>query len=58
MYRDDDEPELDCPQCGRSFHSFAMLDDHMSEHSEVCRRCHRNPPGEEGLCYICRTYRH
>ena len=53
----DDEPELDCPTCGRSFHTFAMLDDHMSEHSEVCRRCHKNPPGEEGLCFICRMYR-
>ena len=56
--RDDDEPELDCPNCGRSFHSFSRLDDHMSEHEAVCRRCQKEPAGEEGLCYICRTYRH
>jgi len=58
MLRDEDEPELDCPHCGLSFHSFARLDDHMAEHIEMCRRYGKEPAGEEGLCYLCRTYRH
>jgi transcription elongation factor Elf1 len=38
---DNEEPELDCPHCGRSFHSFARLDDHMSEHEGLkhCNGC-------------------
>ncbi len=33
MFRRDDneEPALDYPHCGRSFHSFARLEDHVSE---------------------------
>jgi hypothetical protein len=60
MLRDDDEfdPEYDCPVCSRSFTSFARLDDHMAEHIALCRRCQKEPAGEEGLCYICRTYGH
>jgi transcription elongation factor Elf1 len=43
MFRDEDEfdPEYDCPHCGRSFHTFARLDDHMAEHEGLkqCKNC-------------------
>jgi DNA-directed RNA polymerase subunit RPC12/RpoP len=35
---DESEPEYDCPTCGRSFSTFARLDDHMAEHQGP-RRC-------------------
>jgi hypothetical protein len=30
----------------------------MAEHIEMCRSCHKEPAGEEGLCTTCRRYRH
>jgi len=35
---DESEPEYPCPVCGRTFRSFARLDDHLAEH-EGPRRC-------------------
>ena len=35
---DESEPGYDCPACGRSFGSFARLDEHLAEH-EGPRRC-------------------
>lgn len=61
MLRDEDEfdsPEYACPACSRTFGSHSRLDDHMAEHIEFCRRCRKESAGEEGLCYICRTYGH
>lgn len=60
MHRDDDEyePEYDCATCGRTFSSYASLEDHTAEHEPLCHRCRKEPAGEEGLCYICRTYGH
>lgn len=61
MLRDDDEyePEYSCSICGRTFSSYSRLQEHTDEeHTEICRRCQKNPAGEEGLCYICRTYSH
>lgn len=43
MTRLDDaaEPELECPTCGRDFHSYARLEDHMEEHGaeRSCKQC-------------------
>jgi hypothetical protein len=60
MLRDNDEYDagIDCPVCHRSFSTYARLDDHLAEHIVVCRKCRREPAGEEGLCYICRMYGH
>jgi len=60
MLRDDDEYDsgIDCPVCHRTFSTHASLEDHMAEHVEMCRRCQKEPAGEEGLCYICRMYGH
>lgn len=56
MLRDDDEldrPEYDCPQCGRSFHSYSRLDDHLAEH-EGPRRCSTCGETIRGPYHRCR----
>ncbi len=55
MLRDDDElePEYDCPHCGRSFGSFARLDDHLAEH-EGPRKCNQcGAPIPHGSYHRC-----
>lgn len=49
---DNEEPKLDCSLCGRSFHSFSLLDDHMSEHEgKTCGETIR------GVYHRCRPVR-
>jgi DNA-directed RNA polymerase subunit RPC12/RpoP len=54
MLRDDDEfkPEYDCPACGRSFGSFARLDEHLAEHEgpKKCRACGETIRGPYHRC--------
>jgi len=54
MLRDDDEfePEYDCAACGRSFHSFARLDDHLAEHEGLtrCKMCGETIRGPYHRC--------
>ena len=54
MLRDDDEfkPEYDCPACGRSFSSFARLDEHLAEHEgpKKCRQCGETIHGSYHRC--------
>ena len=50
---DNEEPELDCSVCGRSFHSFSRLDDHISEH-EGQKRCKTCGETIRGVYHRCR----
>jgi DNA-directed RNA polymerase subunit RPC12/RpoP len=54
MLRDDDEckPEYDCPACGRSFGSFARLDEHLAEHEgpKKCQACGETIRGPYHRC--------
>jgi hypothetical protein len=49
---DNEEPEIDCPLCGRGFHTFARLDDHMGEHEGLprCRACGETKRGPYHRC--------
>lgn len=49
---DNEEPELDCPLCGRGFSSFARLDEHMAEHEgpKKCRQCGETIRGTYHRC--------
>jgi hypothetical protein len=51
-HEDNEEPELDCPECGRGFHTFAGLDDHMAEHEGLprCRTCGETKRGHYHRC--------
>ena len=53
MLRDDEsEPEYDCPACGRSFGSFARLDEHLAEHEgpKRCKTCGETIHGSYHRC--------
>src|SRR3981189_3180508 len=49
---DNEEPELDCPECGRGFSTFARLDDHMARHEGLprCRTCGETKQGHYHRC--------
>jgi transcription elongation factor Elf1 len=50
---DNEEPELDCPVCGHSFHTFARLDHHLAEH-EGLKRCKTCGETIHGAFHRCR----
>ena len=51
-HEDNEEPELDCPFCGRGFSAFARLDEHMVEHEDPkkCRQCGETIRGTYHRC--------
>jgi len=51
-HEDNEEPELDCSECGRSFHTFARLDDHLAEHEGLprCNTCGETIRGPYHRC--------
>jgi hypothetical protein len=48
-----------CKVCFLRFRSLGSLKRHYDErHGPIpCRKCHKHPAKEEGLCFICGTYR-